>query len=72
MELVRYIPSTDRLIAEFDFVTPGSMAGSLLGGCWSDYAMKKMRVANDGITYPEVGTLSFTIWTRRRPYQLPG
>uniref|UniRef100_A0A0W0FF27 Major facilitator superfamily (MFS) profile domain-containing protein n=1 Tax=Moniliophthora roreri TaxID=221103 RepID=A0A0W0FF27_MONRR len=32
----------------------GSMAGSILGGRWSDYQLTKLKAANDGKGYPEV------------------
>ncbi|ESK95602.1 vacuolar dha amino acid exporter [Moniliophthora roreri MCA 2997] len=32
----------------------GSMAGSILGGRWSDYQLTKLKAANDGKGYPEM------------------
>jgi hypothetical protein len=37
----------------------GSLAGSLLGGRWSDRKLASLKAANGGVGYPEVRVLSF-------------
>lgn len=34
--------------------TTGCVAGSILGGRWSDYKLSQLKKANGGIGYPEV------------------
>ena len=32
----------------------GSMAGSILGGRWSDYSLRRLKAENGGVGSPEV------------------
>lgn len=38
----------------------GCVGGSLLGGRWSDYKLAKLKEANGGKSYPEVGR--YALW----------
>ncbi len=40
-------------------VLSGSMAGSILGGRWSDHVFKKLKAQNGGVSEPEVTVFSF-------------
>ena len=37
-----------------DTFISGSVAGSILGGRWSDRTLSRMKAANGGTSYPEV------------------
>lgn len=44
----------------------GNMAGSVFGGKWSDVYLRKLRIANNGVSVPEVSILVIASVTQDR------
>lgn len=43
------------------FMTIGNMAGSLLGGRYSDYILRRLKEKNGGVSEAEVGSPAFIL-----------